>query len=641
MAHTIRKSVCARLLVLFALFFWLTATGVAQQPTPEKQPEKQEAPKTGSIKGRVAGEDGQPIAGIPVMAIPVGRNAARRQAAAPAIQTGPAATVAQTVTDEDGNFEFTNLAPASYAISASTPGYVAPLPEDSPKDSEESKAEDAPRRALYQIGDTANITLVKGGVITGKVTSSTGETLTGVTINAIRTGNLNGEPDELGAARGFGRAWRTDDRGEYRIYGLVPGTYIVQAGQLGQGGRPGGGGPGAPLSPYSQDAPTYYPSSSRDAAMLLPIRAGEELTGIDIRYRAEKGRTVGGKVTIAQASKSANPQSQSLNNRGNNPGFAEIRLTLAGTDTIVATTIQPLRNQPANQPSNGFAIYAIPDGEYDITARLDGGATESDSVSEVRRISVHGVDVGGILLPVSPLASISGKILLEKATANSAAACFSSRRSFLEETLLTAQRDEPIRANQRSTSQRSIPTANGDFLIRNLEAGRWRLSARLPDDNWYVRAMSSATPTAVAAVRKPANAATAAALPNLARNGAALKPGEKLTNITVTISEGAAGLKGSTSATGKLQIHLIPAEKENADEVLRYSQANLTGEGVFQFKHIAPGRYFVLAKPGKDNSTKLVWDSAQRAALRKEAEAAGKTIELTACQRVNDFKLKQ
>lgn len=610
----------------------------AQQPASGKQPDKPEAPKTGSIKGRVAGEDGQPIAAIPVMAIPVGRNAARRQAAGQAIQIGPAATVAQTVTDDDGNFEFTNLAPASYAISASTPGYVAPLPEDS----EESKAEGAPRRALYQIGDTANITLVKGGVITGKVASATGEALTGVTINVIRTGNLNGEADELGAARGFGRVWRTDDRGEYRVYGLVPGTYIVQAGQLGQGrGGPGGGGPGAPLSAYSQDAPTYYPSSSRDAAMPLVVRGGEELTGIDIRYRAEKGRTIGGKVTIAQAGKAANPQPQGFNN----PGMAEIRLTLAGTDTIVATTMQPLRNQLANQSSIGFALYAIPDGEYDITARLNSGATESDSVSETRRVSVHGMDVGGILLPVSPLASISGKLLLEKATANSAAACFSSRRSFIEETLLTAQRDEPIRTNQRSTSQRSIPTTNGDFLIRNLEAGRWRLSARLPDDNWYVRAMSSATPTAVAVVRKPANAATAAAptnLANLARNGANLKPSEKLTNVIITVAEGAAGLKGSLPdpAKSKLQIHLIPAEKENADEVLRYSQTTLTGEGIFQFKHIAPGRYFVLAKPGKDDSIKLAWDAAQRAALRKEAEAAGNTVELTACQRVNDFNLK-
>ncbi len=59
----------------------------------------------------------------------------------------------------------------------------------------------------------------------------------------------------------------------------------------------------------------------------------------------------------------------------------------------------------------------------------------------------------------------------------------------------------------------------------------------------------------------------------------------------------------------------------------------------FQFKHIAPGRYFVLAKPANDDSAKFAWDAARRATLRKEAEAAGNIVELAACQRVNDFKL--
>ena len=95
---------------------------------------------------------------------------------------------------------------------------------------------------------------------------------------------------------------------------------------------------------------------------------------------------------------------------------------------------------------------------------------------------------------------------------------------------------------------------------------------------------------------------------------------------------------------GKIRAHLIPAEKEAADDVLRYAQVNAGGDGGFHFNNIAPGRYYLLAKPIKDGagtaSAKLQsWDNVERAALRKEAEAAGTVIELQNCQRVTDYKL--
>ncbi|MBS1789093.1 MAG: carboxypeptidase regulatory-like domain-containing protein [Acidobacteria bacterium] len=584
-----------------------TMIAFAQQPaTPS------ETPKNGSIKGRVTGNDGQPLASIPVMAIPFGRSGIRRQGPGQ-----PMAMPSQTVTDDEGNFEFPNLAPASYFISASIPGYVAPMPEG-------SEGEEATGN-LYRLGEFANITLVKGGVITGKVHNANGEPLTGVNVSAIRIGNVNGETDELSAARSFGRNWRTDDRGVYRIYGLIPGSYIVQAGQMGDQGRA--------LSPYREDAPTYYPSSARDAAIPLAVRPGDELTGVDIRYRADKGHSVGGRAVIAATANKANNQTSN-----NDFGGMEILLNVAGTDSVVATTFQSDRSQ-----TRGFAFYNIPDGEYELSARRGVGATESDLVSEPRHVSVRGADVSGVQLSLTPLALLSGKVTLEHAAANSAAACPSPRRSFTEEVLLSVHHVDAANDNRKSAPLRPIaPSPSGDFLFRNLEAGRWRLSVNLPDETWYVRSIQSgspATPTAATATRKTAPAMTAAA--NLGRSGALLKSGEKLTNVTITIAEGAAGLKGSLSESGKgkMQIHLIPAEKEYADDVLRYAQTNTTGEGSFQFKNITPGKYLLLAKPAKDDSNKLSWDAAQRATLRKEAEAAGNAVELAACQRHDDFKL--
>lgn len=591
-----------------ALICLLTLFGTnaaAQDSAKSEQP----VLKAGSIIGRVLGDDGQPLSGIPVFAAPIGRTSG------PGRRQGPAGP-AQTTTDDDGNFEFANLSPASYSISASVPGYIAP------------PAEEETGTAIYRPGDVVTITLVKGGVITGKVVNSTGETLTGVSVSAIRVGNVNGESEDQPALQGFGRAWRTDDRGLYRIYGLVPGSYIVQA-----GGRTGGGP--NPLSPFSEDAPTYYPSSTREAAVSLAVRAGDEAAGIDIRYRGEKGRSVSGKVL---AGAGENP---------NDPVPTQISLMLAGTDSLVASTMQMGRGG-----GSGFALYGIPDGEYEITARRSSfGSADSDFIAAPRRVSVRGTDVGGIQLTLAPLALLGGKVILEKKVG--APSCPSPRKSFVEEILLTAQRDEPETQQDPAVSRiaprrPSAPSALGDFSLRNLEAGRWRLVAQLPDENWYVRAM---TPDGKAPVAATARRAAASPPINLARNGVTFKSGEKLTNATVIIAEGASSIKGKVAGeqnakpTGKMRVHLIPAEKEAADDVLRYAQTSTNSDGSFHLRNLAPGRYLLLAKPMKGNESSearpVAWDQVQRAALRKEAEAAANTIDLQPCQRVNDHKLSR
>lgn len=599
----------------------------AGQPKPQTQ---NESSKPGSIKGRVIGEDGEPLAEVQVFAIAIGRAGERR------LPGGNAPT--EAITDEEGNFEIADLPPASYSISAFVPGYVAPPPD------EESGL------GIYRIGDFANIALIKGGVITGKITNANGEALTGVNVSAIRVADVNGENEDQALPQGFGRNWRTDDRGVYRIYGLAPGTYIVQAGSANRN-RPGGN----PLSPYSEDAPTYYPSSARDAAIPLAVSAGSEIGGIDIRYRAEKGRAISGQV-ISKASNYA------ANNTGLNFSATLIALTLPGTDSVVATT--SLIARPFTRPFGGggrnsqsesasFVFYGIPDGEYEISARRNGfGANESDAIAAPKRISVRGSDVSGIQLSLAPLALLGGSVVLEK----SPIACPIERRSSVQEILLTVERDEAVPPKENSLVllnplRPAAPTAAGEFAFRNLESGRWRLLAKLPDEFWFVRSINLPVKATATAARKTIAATAAVAnlsgVANVGRNGLTVKSGEKLNGLTVAISEGAAGLKGNLVAgegkkiSGGYTVHLIPAEKESADDILRYAQINASSEGAFRFKNIAPGRYYLLAKPLKDSQAirPESWDQNLRAALRREAESQGQMIELQSCQRINDYLL--
>ncbi|HWQ36580.1 MAG TPA: carboxypeptidase-like regulatory domain-containing protein [Blastocatellia bacterium] len=597
-------------IALLAALFGLVPAQSPDKAQASSDQTQANAARIGSLRGRVTNSDGQPMANVTVNISPIGRAAGRR----PGMPGG----AVQTITDDEGNFQVDGLLPASYAVSSAAPGYVTLPPED------ENSA------GIYHPGDSVLLTLVKGGVITGKVMNSAGEPLTGVSVNAIRVGNVDGEADATPAAAGFGRNWRTNDLGLWRIYGLVPGSYIVQA-----GGR--SGGPNQ-FSEFSEDAPTFYPSSVRDAAVILTVRAGEEVSGIDIRYRGEKGRTVSGRVVARTESGFANF------------GGIQISLRSAASGAQIATTMQMDRGN-----SRGFALYGIPDGDYEIVARRSGfNPLESDEVSAPRRVSVRGADVSGLELTLAPLATVSGKVIIEKKPGAPAAACQPQRASFIEEVLLTAQRDEAAReALSPDVPRPAAPAANGEFLLRNLEAGRWRINALLPGESWYVRAISLSKAPASAPVRKTAAATqpSAASVINVARDGFSLRAGEKLKGLTVTLAEGAASLKGKVvtdgaKPAGRIGVYLVPAEKESADDLLRYALAGTRSDGSFQFSHFAPGRYYLLAgtmpEAGSSGSALSLsaLDNTRRATLRREAEARGIAIDLSPCQRVTDYQFR-
>src|SRR5262249_56750922 len=112
-------------------------------------------------------------------------------------------------------------------------------------------------------------------------------------------------------------------------------------------------------------------------------------------------------------------------------------------------------------------------------------------------------------------------------------------------------------------------TEKGESTVYNLEANRYFLEPRLPNENWYVKAMTGPPSTAA-----PARGAGGRGAPpsDVARNGITLKAGEKVSGVTVTIADGAAGLSGKiVPATegarlpSRLRVHLVPAEATAAN----------------------------------------------------------------------------
>ena len=190
----------------------------------------------------------------------------------------------------------------------------------------------------------------------------------------------------------------------------------------------------------------------------------------------------------------------------------------------------------------------------------------------------------------------------------------------------------------------AAPNDKGEFTIFNLRAGLFRINPVLPGEGLYIRSMNMIA----AATGKPKVVARDAA-----SRGVQVNQGERLTGLTITISEGAAFIAGKLLPAkegqplpAQVRIHLAPAEPEMKDDALRYRETLADGDGAFTLANLPPGRYLIFAKeagetnPGDDEQRPAAWDAATRAAIKREAEAANQTIELQPCKRIADYSLR-
>jgi hypothetical protein len=607
MPHVLGK--LERMIVLaasVALALSLATNSAAQQPATENV---QPAPtSTGVISGRVVDSSGQPLTSAIAYATAIGSRVPPRGA----------------VVDTEGAFKLEGLDTGVYSIWANAAGFVTESPFAAP---------DAPRK-YYRPGDSVTISLVKGGVISGTVTTVTGQPVVAVVVRALRVRDADGQPVE-GVTQP--RERQTDDRGIYRIYGLPPGTYVVSAGGPGQfySGIPG---------PYDVDVATYAPSSTRDTALEIGVRSGEEALGVNIQYRGEAGHAISGTVTgLLQ----------------NQPAMSTAFYGASVILTAVQSRTTLMFASASSYSGYTFEFYGIPDGEYELTAQRSLPSGEA-TAAEPRRISVRGADVTGIALALVPLSSIVGQVIVE---GHPELNCAKRRATALRETLITARRDpkpetksaenqkEKIGANPENkppinlsnTSAEALPGEKGEFTLRGLRSGSYRVESNLPGSGWFVRSlMIGSLPANATATKRPDS--------NIPRDGITLKSGERVSGLTVTIAEGAASFRGRVmvaegqSLPPNLRIYLVPAEKESVADVLRFFETRADTDGGFAMGNIAPGHYWMIGRAADESEPATIkairQDSALRSQVAKEAEKTRNEIQLQPCQRIVDYEIR-
>ena len=193
-------------------------------------------------------------------------------------------------TDEAGRFTIDNVEPGEYTVEARRDGYLSAYWG-------RRGGIRMPRIFTINSGqEMRDLTfrLEPWGALEGKIRFDDGEAAFGVPVILYRKQYYRGKLSyqQSGSAR-------TNDRGEYRIAGLQPGSYIVAAifNKPVKPKNPDAGPNDIPETEWSY-ATTYYASGeSLTDAIPVKLESGRELTGLDIFLRLVRAVRVKLRVT--------------------------------------------------------------------------------------------------------------------------------------------------------------------------------------------------------------------------------------------------------------------------------------------------------------------------------------------------------
>lgn len=338
-----------------------------------------------------------------------------------------------TTTDNNGAFTFSNIPEGRFELRAYKAGYLV-----------SSYGAIKPERPGNPIvvkngAAIANLTMfiARGGVITGVVRDVRGHPAPGVSVRVLRFGyaTLNGERS-LSAPTGSNPV-TSDDRGQYRIYGLPPGSYLVLANATSASGRSRGSGVEAirpltsaevaralqaarsggasgsvvpsvppPLAVPVNYVPTFYPGvTDVGAASTVVLGLSEERGGADITVQLVPASTVSGVVK---------PPPGDIK-----PTALRVTLVPAAfpTELLSGAGLRAASAQPG--PDGAFAFAGLAPGRYTVKASTNQGGRGSTTPSgpalwAATEVVVTGSDVN-VTLTLQRGVDITGRAVFEGA----------------------------------------------------------------------------------------------------------------------------------------------------------------------------------------------------------------------------------
>ena len=477
------------------------------------------------------------------------------------------------MSDSSGQFKISDIPAGRYRFLASHTGYVDQHYQSTGGDTGAILA----LRAGQELKDVL-FRMTPAAVFTGRVSDEVGEPMALMQVVALRK-PTDEEIEDRGDSAATGQELRpagfaqTDDRGQYRIFGLKAGEYYIRAVDDYEPINHTAIGNELEVRQAlgTQYAPVYYPGVTQiSQAKLLVLRPGEEAQ-VDLVLRHIKTVQISGRVISAD--------------------------TKPATDAYVYLEELPAGDygitQGIDTDSKGeFKIRGVAPGSYVLRA-LQQTATDEAYYHASQKIEVGGDNIDSVMLPLGKGVNFPGRLEV------SGTGTIQFERMLIELASHGNQTGDAWARVQKDGTFRLLDVPDGTLLfsINGLEQG------------WYVKSVRLGTT-------------------DLLANGLEVEKGETGGTIKIVVSNVGSELAGSVTQDDKpmigARVRMTP-DPETRYNRLRTRTANTDQSGHFSFIGIAPGQYRVIAKVSDPDQEDLVASDPQSVNL---SEHDHKTVEL-------------
>jgi len=387
-----------------------------------------------------------------------------------------------SVTDDGGRYSFRDLPDGRYYISVSKAGFVT-------TNYGATKPQRPGTTFAIQTGEKKSLPLkiAPGAVITGTVRNRDGDPIAEARVSVLRPmpSYLTGEKTLGSIAGGFGES--TDERGEFRIFGLPAGEYYVVA-TLGIGSRNAielrettsaeidwatrqlqtPGGPAAPAAGRAVDyAPVFYPGVPNQAAAgVITLKTGEERRGVDVLLDLTPTAKISGTIT---------------NPAGDLP--PNLQVNIIQHDAIPGIPFSGFGTARADA-SGRFSSAGLSPGDYTVTVRAaparGGGAGSASALFALSTVTVNGVDLDTDVM-LRPGVTVTGRLVFDAHTLKPPTDLSRTRVNLTAERSRTPTLGVPAAMADAQGNFRFVGVTPGRYRIDATVAGGWTLRTAIYD----------------------------------------------------------------------------------------------------------------------------------------------------------------
>jgi hypothetical protein len=335
---------------------------------------------SGVIRGTVTRTDGLPLAHAAV--------STRVTATMPGAPPGQRVAQQMVYTDDSGQYEFTQLPPGRYRITAAKLGFTSTVYGQQPGDT--ISVANLPQGKPVELADgqtmtRIDISLPRYSAMTGRVLDDFGDPVENVAVSVSEIRFQAGRRRLVGAPGIVARL--TDDLGRFRLYGLLPGEYIVSS----SAGQVLVNEPPSDLSGY---APTYFPGTTNvREAQPVPVARSQDATGIEF---------------VLVPTPTASIFGQKFGSDGE-PMGGSLLLAESQRSNAIITPAAGARIQDDGH----FEFPNVPPGDYVIQA--DHGKSNNNNEGDfvAQYVTVNGNSISDLVLRSTPGSTIRGRVVFE------------------------------------------------------------------------------------------------------------------------------------------------------------------------------------------------------------------------------------